>query len=172
MNKLKGSRCYLSGAMEVRVDHGVEWRQSLKGVLESVGVLVLDPTNKPTDIIPETPEKWKRLREAGLFDQLREEIRLLRCVDLRMVDIADFLIVNLDNDIRTCGTWEEIFLANRQKKPVIIRMKQGIKQCPMWLFGTIPHEMIFDSWKEVTDYLNDVNEGWAPHLRRWLLFDF
>lgn len=171
-NKLKGSRCYLSGAMEKVPDFGVEWRQVLKPFLEDLGVTVLDPTDKPTDIIPETPLAWKEMRIKGEYDRLRKEIKLLRCVDLRMVDVSDFIIVNLDNDVQTCGTWEEIFLANRQKKPIIIRIKQGKNQCPMWLFGTLPHEMFFNSWNEVERYLMKVNGGEVDHLRRWLLFDF
>lgn len=172
MNKLKGSRCYLSGAMEVLPDHGIEWRRVLRPFLTGLGVTILDPTDKPTDVIIEDPDRWIMLREAREYDQLRREIKILRCVDLRMVDVSDFLIVNLDNDTRTCGTWEEICLANRQKKPVIIRMKQGKSQCPLWSFGQLPHEMFFGKWSEVEDYLTSVDCGQADHLRRWLLFDF
>lgn len=172
MDKLRGSRCYLSGAMEVLPDHGIEWRQTLGPFLENLGVMVLDPTNKPTDRINETPERWQELRATEQYDQLRKEIKILRCVDLRMVDISDFLIVNLSNDVRTCGTWEEMDVANRQKKPVIVRIKEGKNQCPLWLFGKLPHEMIFGSWDEVKDYLIKVDRDQVDHLRRWLLFDF
>lgn len=171
MNKLKGSRCYLSGAMEKVADNGIEWRQAFIPFLENLGVIILDPTNKPTDIAIETPIKWKELRAAGRFDELRKDIKILRCVDLRMVDVSDFMIVNLDNDINTTGTWEEIFLANRQKKPIVVRIKQGKNQCPLWLFGTLPHQMFFDDWDEIKRYLEKVNEGEAKHLNRWLLFN-
>ena len=44
-------------------------------------------------------------------------MKIIRCVDLRMVDISDFLVVNLDPDIPTFGTHEEIANANRQRSP-------------------------------------------------------
>lgn len=172
MGKLKGSRCYLSGAMEVCADSGIEWRQTHKPFLKDLGITVLDPTDKPTDLTPETPERWKFLRQTEQYDQLRKEMKVLRCVDLRMVDVSDFIIVNLDNDVRTTGTWEEIELANRQKKPIIFRIKQGKKEWPLWLFGMTPHEMVFAEWCEVKDYLILVDRGEAPRLSRWLLFDF
>lgn len=172
MNKLRGSRCYLSGAMEVCADSGVEWRKTFIPFLNGLGVTVLDPTDKPTDVIIEDPEKWKWLRETEQYDQLRKEMKVLRCVDLRMVDVSDFLIVNFDLEVRTCGTWEEISLANRQKKPVIFRIKQGKKQWPLWFFGQLPHEMVFGTWNHVKEYLLTVNRGEALHRRRWLLFDF
>lgn len=171
MHRLKGSRCYLSGAMEKVSDGGVQWRQALRPFLENLGVTVLDPTDKPTDIIPETPLAWKEMRIRGEYDQLRKEMRLLRHIDLRLVDIADFVIVNLDNDVQTCGTWEEIDVANRQKKPVILRIKQGKNHCPLWLFGKLPHEMFFNGWDGVKEYLELVNEGKVNCLRRWLLFN-
>jgi nucleoside 2-deoxyribosyltransferase len=84
-------------------------------------------------------------------------MKTIRSVDLRLVDISDFLIVNLDLDIHPCGTYEEIFWANRQKKPIIIHMVQGKQSTPDWLFGTIPHEMIFSSWEDIKNYLVDIN---------------
>lgn len=42
-------------------------------------------------------------------------MKVIRSVDLRLVDISDFMIVNLDLETHPCGTLEEIFWANRQK---------------------------------------------------------
>jgi hypothetical protein len=158
--------------MEAMDDLGVQWRQEITPFLQNLGVTVLDPCDKPTDVVTEDQERWVKDRAAGKFDQLTKDIHLLRCVDLRMVDVADFIIVNLNNDIRTCGTWEEIFLANRQKKPVIFHLTPGKLECPLWLFGTFPHQMMFDNWCDVRRYLVDVNFDRVPSLGRWLLFDF
>ena len=51
-----------------------------------------------------------------------------------MVDISDFLIVNLDPDVPTFGTHEEIANANRQKKPIIILMSvvRQRRPCGCW----------------------------------------
>ena len=88
-----------------------------------------------------------------------------------MVDISDFLIVNLDLDVHPCGTYEEIFWANRQKKPIIVHMVQGKQKCPDWLFGTIPHEMIFSSWEEIKNYLVEINHSEEiKTFNRWYFF--
>ena len=71
----------------------------------------------------------------------------IRNVDLRMVDISDFIIANIDLDVHACGTYEEIVTANRQKKPIIVRMKQGKSHAPDWLLGMLgsSHNMIFET---------------------------
>ena len=97
-------------------------------------------------------------------------MRVIRNTDLRMVDISDFLVVNLDLDIHPCGTYEELFLANRQKKPIILRIKQGKGETPDWLLGTIPHETIFSTWEEVRDYLDLVDKGKVQD-KRWMFFN-
>lgn len=171
MNRLRDTRCYLSGAMDLAEDRGVGWRLEIGDVLRGMGITVLDPTNKPIEI-REDPAEWERLRKAKKFDELSQLIRLIRCVDLRMVDISDFLVVNMDLSVPTCGTWEELFLANRQKKPIIVRMKQSKSKTPGWLFGTIPHQMIFSTWDEVTNYLRAVDRGDSEHYKRWFFFDF
>lgn len=172
MNKLKGTRCYLSGAIEATSDFGVGWRQEIGELLKQLGVTVLDPRNKPTHIIEEKPDYWAQLKKEEKYDELVKDIKLVRCVDLRMVDVSDFLIVNIDIDTYTCGTWEEVFLANRQKKPIILRVKQGKAKCPGWMFGVIPHQMIFGSWTEVEKYLIEVDCGEAKHYKRWFFFDY
>ena len=95
----------------------------------------------------------KRLKQEKRYDELSKVMKTIRNVDLRLVDISDFLIVNLDLDIHPCGTYEEIFLANREKKPILINVAQGKQNAPDWLFGTIPHQMIFDSWLDLQEYL-------------------
>ena len=84
-------------------------------------------------------------------------MKTIRSVDLRLVDISDFIIVNLDLDVHPCGTLEEIFWANRQKKPIIVHMVQGKVHTPDWLFGTIPHQMIFSNWEDIREYLKHIN---------------
>ena len=96
----------------------------------------------------------------------------IRNVDLRMVDISDFLIVNIDLDIYPCGTMEEIFLGNREKKPIILHMKQGKQNTPDWLFGAIPHQLIFSSWEEIRGYLTHINTSSSiDSYKRWYFFD-
>ena len=84
--------------------------------------------------------------------------------------MSDFLIVNLNLDEQPCGTYEELFLANRQKKPIILRIPQGKENTPDWLLGTIPHNTIFSKWSEVKSYIDQVNQGKCATDSRWMFF--
>jgi hypothetical protein len=169
-------RCYLGGAMEFADGMGVEWRDYLKQRLNYLNVTWLDPTDKPISIGIEDVEnhdRRKQLKRQGEFDIVAQEMRLVRCVDLRMIDISDFDIFNIDVSIHTCGTYEETTTANRQKKPIIARIKQGKAHTPDWLLGKIPHEMIFSTWDEVEQYLHFVDSGQDERtFKRWYFFDF
>ena len=160
MNRLKNQRVYLAGAMDRVADRGTGWRDSITPFLQSLGIVVFNPISKPTDIGLEdhdTHQIKTKLKQMGRYDELTAMMKTIRAVDLRLVDISDFLVVNLDLDIHPCGTYEEIFWANRQKKPIIIHMVQGKQNAPDWLFGTIPHEMIFSDWDSIKNYLTTIN---------------
>ncbi len=176
MNRLAHNRCYLCGAIENTTDFGTSWRDYIKKELESLKILFLDPCDKPINVGFEDREKqeyWKKCKEDGCFDILSSEMRTIRCVDLRMCDISDFIIMNYDNTIHTVGTYEEIFWANRGKKPILIRCAQGKEHCSGWLFGTIPHEMIFSTWEEVVKYVKHIaHDKEINTLKRWFFFNF
>lgn len=174
-NKLRGSRCYLCGAMDRVQDGGIGWRTMLRDQLSDLGIHWLDPTRKPINIASEDDISRKLRRKAkmiGDFEALVKEMKPIRCVDLRMVDICDWVAVDLNMDVHACGTYEEIFLANRQKKPVLIRVEQGKKAAPDWLFGTVPHEHIFSTWEEMFEYVREVANGCTNNFGRWYFFDW
>ena len=176
MNRLRGSRCYLCGAMDRVKDGGVEWRQRIRQELKRLNLQWLDPTDKPCDIGKEGPEN-RRIRKvnkaAGRYEIVAREMREIRCVDLRMIDICDFLVVNLDIDVHCCGTYEEVFLANRQKKPVLIHVEQGKTRTPDWLIGTLPHQHIFSEWADLFHYLKRLDKGeFDDPTGRWYFFDW
>jgi nucleoside 2-deoxyribosyltransferase len=174
MNRLKNQRVYLAGAMDRVKDRGSTWRDNITPFLESLGVIVFNPLNKPSNIGMEDTEVHlvkKKLKERENYDELSSMMKTIRGVDLRLVDISDFLIVNLDIDTHPCGTLEEIFWANRQRKPIIIHMEQGKSNTPDWLFGTIPHQMIFSTWDEVKEYLLHINNtANIESYKRWYFF--
>jgi nucleoside 2-deoxyribosyltransferase len=174
-NRLKYQRVYLAGAMDRVSDRGNGWRDNITPFLQDLEVVVFNPIKKPTSIGAEDAETHKHkteLKKYQKYEELSQLMKTIRSVDLRLVDISDFLIVNLDLDIHPCGTYEEIFWANRQKKPIIVHMVQGKQSAPDWLFGTIPHEMIFSSWEAVKTYLlhihNDVD---IRRFNRWYFFN-
>jgi nucleoside 2-deoxyribosyltransferase len=173
-NRLKNQRVYLAGAMDRVPDRGMTWRDNITPFLESLGIVVFNPISKPTDIGLEDHDTHTiktKLKEMKRYDELTAMMKTIRSVDLRLVDISDFMVVNLDLDVHPCGTLEEIFWANRQKKPIIIHMVQGKDHAPDWLFGTIPHQMIFSTWDEIRQYLKHINnaENIETH-KRWYFF--
>ncbi len=176
MNRLKNTRCYLVGCMDRAKDGGVGWRQYIQKELSDLDIHWLDPTNKPIDIGLEDEESRKRRHAAkrlGDWDTVVREMRIIRRVDLRMVDIADFVIVHIDLDVHAAGTYEELFLANREKKPILVCIAQGREHCPDWLYGTLPKQLIFDNWDELIKYARHVaHDQVVDTLGRWYFFDF
>lgn len=174
-NRLKNQRVYLAGAMDRVKDRGASWRSQITPFLEDMGVVVFNPLNKPSSVGCEDHETHaikNMLKEKESYEELSNIMKTIRAIDLRLVDISDFLIVNLDLNTHPCGTLEEIFLANRSKKPIIIHMEQGKKNTPDWLFGTLPHSMFFSTWDEVKAYLSHINsDRFINHENRWRFFN-
>ena len=175
MNRLVNTRGYLCGAMDHVPDGGIQWRQVLKDTLD-LGIYWMDPTCKPIDIGIEDLENRKERRawkDTGRFDLVRRDMNIIRHVDLRMVDLSDFLVVNIDLDVHACGTYEEVSLANRQKKPIIAHIEQGKKNTPDWLIAMVGDQTIFSNWPEVRKYLRHVAHAHEiDDLGRWLFFDW
>ena len=175
MNRLRNQRVYLAGAIDRVADRGFGWRDSITPFLKDLGVVVFNPLNKPGDLGAEddtTHQVKNLLKQSKKYDEFSNMMKTIRAVDLRLVDISDFLIVNLDINTHPCGTLEEIFLANRSKKPVLIRMEQGKNQTPDWLFGTLPHSMFFSTWDEVREYLSHIDtDTFINCENRWRFFN-
>jgi len=176
MNRLRNQRVYLAGAMDRVEDRGAGWRDKITPFLEDMGIVVFNPLNKPTDTGLEDHDSHiikNKLKFQKRYDELSSMMKTIRSVDLRLVDISDFLVVNLNLDIHPCGTYEEIFTANRQKKPILIHVEQGKEHAPDWIFGTIPHQMVFSNWQELQSYLIHINSSEnIDHHKRWYFFHF
>jgi len=162
--------------MEKDENNGVEWRQKIQVELADLKIYWLDPTNKPTTIGFETEETKRllfNLRQQGNYDEVKKIMKTIRCVDLRMTDISDFLIVNFDSSIPTAGTHEEISNANRQKKPILVHMMDGKQNTPLWLLAMLPHQLIFSTWDELYSYLRHIaHDDSINRLNRWYFFNF
>jgi hypothetical protein len=136
-NFLHGARVYLAGPMdfvasrESERQHG--WRGRVKAFLEALDVTVFDP--------------WEKPQIRGLFEYGKEDIKTIRQrdkwtfepgaegsstraelaeyfwdtmhIDLRMVDISDFVIAYCPTNIYSVGTVHEIVVARSQHKPVL-----------------------------------------------------
>jgi len=177
LNRLCNTRCYLCGAMDRAKDAGVGWRRRIRGTLDDLGITWLDPTRKPIDIGKEDDESRalrKQAKKESNWDLIVGDMKPIRCVDLRMVDVCDFLVVYLDLDVHACGTYEEIFLANRQKKPVFICIEQGKENTPDWLFAALPNAYFHSSWEELYEHMEMVayDPTFEDSNGRWYFFDW
>lgn len=176
INRLYGSRCYIVGPIDRAEDNGIKWRKDLTPFLRSFGIVVLDPLNKPINKALEDSRHRKlrtQLKKDENYDDFSKIMKEIRNIDLRLTDIADFIIVNLDLLIHTCGTYEEIFLSNREKKPILIHCPQGKSSIPDWLYGVLPHQMFFNNWKELKDYIIYVDSSPSPETYdRWVFFSW
>lgn len=177
MNKLCGTRTYLAGAMDRVKDGGVVWRNNISPFLEEMGIVVLDPCKKEefmSHAIESVEDRERRHNHkmTSNYEHLYSEMKEIRNTDLNAVDIVDFIIVNINTEVHACGTYEEIFWANRMKKPVLIHCEQGKKGLPDWLFGMAPHNLMFGDWLSLQMYLVNVNNGTDDRtFNRWTLFD-
>jgi hypothetical protein len=175
-NRLRGSRVYLAGAMDKVSDGGVGWRRNITPYLQQMGIIVLDPCNKPTRLASEEMaqrQKRQAAKARGDYEYVRNEIKEIRQTDLRLVDIADFLIIHIDMESHPCGTFEELFWANRQKKPILLWIPAGKASCPDWLFGVLPHELFFETQESLINYVRSIHENEKiDTLNRWVFFDY
>lgn len=175
MNRLKNQRVYLAGAMDRVLDRGATWRDNITPFLENLGVVVFNPIKKPSSEGSEDHETHAtkvKLKQQQRYDELSSMMRTIRAVDLRLVDISDFMIVNLNLEHYACGTWEELSLANRSKKPILVHIEQGKQNTPDWLFGTLPHQWFFSEWEDLRSYLLHVNSDEnIEHYNRWRFFN-
>ncbi|MHA1284763.1 MAG: hypothetical protein ACTSQP_19860 [Promethearchaeota archaeon] len=134
-NLLEGTRVYLSGPMDFVGSRVIEkflgWRSILTPVLKALGIIVLDPWNKPQikghknygqeGVIysKEIYEKdfWTNDETRARFEtDFWETVH----IDLRMVDLSDFVITFVPTNIYSVGTVHEIVTARLQLKPVLM----------------------------------------------------
>ena len=110
MNRLQGMTAYLCGAMDRVEDGGVKWRQYMTPKLQQLGVGVLDPCDKPSDYGTEDQDTRgliSQLKKFGEYDEVSKIVKPICAIDLRMVDIAHFIVMSLDVDYHLCGSYQE-----------------------------------------------------------------
>lgn len=137
-NILDSATVYLSGPMDFVADRATEratgWRTRVSQFLERMGTTVYDPWNKPLvsgmeHYGKEDEFSTKRAAEWTYLDT--EEARGKRAtlteffwptlhIDLRMTDLADFVIAYCPTNTYSVGTVHEIALARQQHKPVLL----------------------------------------------------
>ena len=171
---LHRTKCYLAGNIENSNAPG-HWRDVVKTELKDTGIVFFDPLKKPfLDSVNEDKEHMARLtqlRSEGNFDELSKIMRKIRVEDLSLVDRADFLIASISAKTASWGTAEEVFWANRMKKPIFLVVAEGKRACPFWIFGTVPQEQIYESVETVIADIKKLDSGEKQlDLSRWKIF--
>lgn len=177
LNRLRNTRCYLCGAMDRVTDGGVKWRLRIKSTLASLGINWLDPCDKPINIGLEDMESRAlrhEYKKKRMWDKVAELMRPVRCVDLRRVDVCDFIVVLIDVETHACGTYEEIFWANRCKKPVFVMVADDVTNIPDWLVAALPSEYFHDSWESLFAHIEQVDHdpAFKDAHNRWYFFNW
>ena len=180
--KLYGACCYLSGAIESASDDGVGWRRRFIDLSKEANLHIdfIDPTNKPGGIdvkIKEDKNYQIDLQNNGEFLKLKEYVSEYRRYDLRFVDLSDFLVVAINPKIHICGTYDEVFTAERQHKPIFFICEGGLKKLPRWLFGVVDVEdkdngirgNVFETIEQVIDELVQFDTGKIHMNDEWVL---
>ncbi len=137
-NLLNGTRVYLSGPMDFVASREEEkafgWRNRITRYLRARGATVFDPWNKPEirglEGYGREDEHSRAAREGWTYRDDREgALARGHCaewfwpmmhIDLRMVDVADFVIAYVPTNIYSVGTPHEIIVARQQHKPVLM----------------------------------------------------
>jgi hypothetical protein len=176
MGRLKGMMVYLSGSMEADPNQGIEWREVITPRLKEMGVGVLNPCNKPTDKAKEVGDvrpMLHQLKVNGHFAEVHQFMKQIVSVDLRMVDISNFIIMKLNPNLHLCGSYWEAAIAVQQRKPLLICCEEGFASIPNWLYGITPYRLFFDTWEKLFTYLDHVDkDNEVDDLRRWTFFDY
>jgi nucleoside 2-deoxyribosyltransferase len=171
---LNRTKCYLAGNIE-NSNAPNYWRELVKAELKETGILFFDPLKKPfLDSANEDKEhiaKLAKLRADGAYKELSKVMRKIRVEDLSLVDRADFLIASISAKTASWGTAEEVFWANRMKKPLFLVVAEGRRSCPFWIFGTLPEDEIYDNIEDVIATIKKYDSGEkAMDLSRWKIF--
>ena len=172
-NILNKTKSYLIGSMQY--GNGEEWRNDLGLFLRSRGVVVMDPYKKAfVDAPEETPEIHEELgvdMEAGLYDRVADHMKVVRALDLSMVDRSDFIICYLNPEVPTYGTVEELANACRMKRPTFIVVEGGKSKTPLWVMGMFPHRYIYDDFESLKSMIASIDDGGTViDSDRWRLF--
>jgi hypothetical protein len=109
------------------------WRRRVSQFLRGLGATVFDPWYKPLvkglGVYGEEGEKADKIREGWTFELgvngAKARSKCARMfwktlhIDLRMVDLSDFIIACCPTNLYSVGTPHEIALARQQRKPVL-----------------------------------------------------
>ena len=173
MHKLRNTICYLSGPMEACKDGGVMWRREIIKKFEKVGIDIkcIDPTNKPGghETMQEEKDFMDKLRREEKWYEMVNYVKAFVRLDLRYLDLSDFIILAVDKNTHMCGSYHEIVQAQIQKKPRFAIVNGGLKNMPSWLFSIFNPSDVFDNMDDCVQRIADLDSGKLPLDNHWVL---
>jgi nucleoside 2-deoxyribosyltransferase len=161
-NVLNGSRVYLAGNMEYTAG-ALGWREYVKNKLTPSGIKILSPVDTkfvghPTES-PQDIARMKVERQNGNYDLVHSHMKRVVRKDLRLIDLSDFIIINMEVSKPTFGTMHELVVAVQQKKPIFLAISEGRSSCPLWILGLLKPEYIYDSIEDVVETVIKIDKG-------------
>lgn len=160
---LENTRALVIGAMEKDRIGGARMRDYVEEQLSPLGIKVWNHYKSPIECsINEGDDDIFSMLEGFREDENYEAIakyKQIRHNDLALIDKCDFVICELNMETFSCGTFEEVFLANRHKKPIFLFCKQGKKSIPIWMWWTLPTNYFYNDCDEIVDTLSKIHFG-------------
>ena len=171
-NILKNTKVYLAGNME-HTDDSVNWRNYMAYNLKEMDIKVLSPLD--TMFINQNGEtdadrcRLKRERQLENYEYVAEYMKGIVQKDLRLIDLSDYVIVNMEIKKPTFGTIHELVIAIQQKKPVFLAVGDK-RDCPLWLLGIVNPKYIYNNIDEILSMIRKIDSGDREiDIKRWRL---
>jgi len=163
-------RVYLSGPMENQKNCN-DWRKEITVKLIELGFTEKNIIN-PVDRRLAVEHRITYFKKMELWDQLEYVGDQVIKKDLRYVDVTDFVIVHFFKGVETVGTWDEIFTARNQRKPVFVITPNGLDaKTSVWLLGRVGRHQIFRSIDDVIERLRAIRDDDIDPPRGWRNID-
>lgn len=158
---LSNLKVYLAGNIE-NTEDPERWRDEISKELARLNIIVLDPTkqcfeNQPGELKSFRDENLSKM-ERGEYQQVADFYKRVIAHDLRLVDIAHFVIIRLEPDRPTFGTIHELIVAAQQKKPILL-ITPNKKKIPLWIMGLIDVNLVFCCQNSLIEHLEGLNNG-------------
>lgn len=176
MKDLDGAQIYLSGPIDRVEDDGLGWRREFKNRCNraKLPIELLDPTDKPEHLGSEIGEEKNRVRmlmDAHKWEQAQNQAKYFRHIDLRMVDSCHLFVVYIDIKAHLCGTYDELFTAEDQRKPMMAIMAPGQSKwdLPSWLVTIFDEDDVFNDVKSCVEHLKLLHAGQIIFDDRWIM---
>lgn len=179
MNRLKGQLCYLAGYIDDNPIKARIWRQDITKFLHNLEIGAFDPCDKAVlnakvseneDFVMDI----NALKKEGFYEEAQKRMREIVRLDLKMVDLSNFLILNINRNYHMCGSYSEFTYACMQRKPVFIYCEQGIEKISNWIWGLGDYEYFFDDWDKLKAKITQIAtaEGIDDLDSKWRFFDY